>query len=104
MMNATRRLIAIVLLSVIVHGSQAQPLTKETKPYKVFTSGKQVTIKSSNNISQVMLWTNGGYRLVEQRGINSGSYSFTIPINGKIFYLMVGLSNGKIYTEKIGIQ
>jgi hypothetical protein len=51
-----------------------------------------------------MIWTNGGNRLIEQRSINANNYSFTIPINGKFFFLMVGLSNGKIYIEKIGVQ
>ncbi|MBK7680878.1 MAG: hypothetical protein IPP02_07525 [Chitinophagaceae bacterium] len=104
MMNAIRRLLAIVLLSVVVLDLQAQPFAKETKPYKILTSGKNITIKSTNNINHIMIWTNGGNRLIEQRSINANNYSFTIPINGKFFFLMVGLSNGKIYTEKIGVQ
>ncbi len=103
-MNAIRRLLAIVLLSVVVLDLQAQPFAKETKPYKILTSGKNITIKSTNNINHIMIWTNGGNRLIEQRSINANNYSFTIPINGKFFFLMVGLSNGKIYTEKIGVQ
>ncbi|HQW42532.1 MAG: hypothetical protein IPF69_14480 [Chitinophagaceae bacterium] len=104
MMNAIRRLLAIVLLSVVVLDLQAQPFAKETKPYKILTSGKNITIKSTNNINHIMIWTNGGNRLIEQRSINANNYSFTIPINGKFFFLMVGLSNGKIYIEKIGVQ
>lgn len=108
-MKVTRRLLAVISLSFFVFASQAQPVSeisikKEAKPYKVLTSGKQITIKSNITINHVMLWTNGGNRLVEQREINAGSYSFTIPINGKFFFLMVGLMNGKIYTEKIGVQ
>ena len=95
-MNAIRRLLAIVLLSVVVLDLQAQPFAKETKPYKILTSGKNITIKSTNNINHIMIWTNGGNRLIEQRSINANNYSFTIPINGKFFFLMVGLSNGKI--------
>ena len=108
-MKALSRLLAVASLSIFVIASQAQPVNeisvkKETKPYKVLTSGKQITIKSTKDISHVMLWTNGGNRLVEQREINANSYSFTIPINGKFFFLMVGLVNGKIYTEKIGLR
>ena len=108
-MKAISRLLAVLSLSLLVFSSQAQPVNdilvkKEAKPYKVLTSGKQITIKSNNNISHVMLWTNGGNRLVEQREINASSYSFTIPISGKFFFLMVGLVNGKIYTEKIGLR
>lgn len=102
-MKAIFRLWAIVLLFGFTLAVQAQP-AKQTKPYKVLTSGKQITIKSNITINHVMLWTSGGNRLVEQRGINAGNYSFTIPILGKFFFLMVGLTNGKIYTEKIGVQ
>jgi len=103
MLSAIRRLLAVVFLSIYMFTSQAQSV-KEVKPYKILTSGKQVTIKSTKNISNVMLWTNNGNRLVEQREINDDTYSFTIPVNGKFFFLMVGLANGKIYTEKLGIR
>lgn len=109
MLSAVRRLLAVVILSVSFLASGAQPesnspVKKETKPYKVLTSGKQITIKSAKNIQHVMLWTTGGHRVVEQREINSSSFAFTIPVDEKIFFLMVGLDGGKIYTEKIGIQ
>ncbi|MBL7748465.1 MAG: hypothetical protein JNM19_13595, partial [Chitinophagaceae bacterium] len=92
-----------------VFAAQAQPVTntpaiKESKPYKVLTSGKQITIRSTKEIKHVMLWTSGGNRLVEQREINNTSYTFTIPVSGSYFFLMVGLAGGKIYTEKIGLQ
>jgi len=109
MLPAIRRLLAVVTLSFLFLASGAQPETnlpvkKETKPYKVLTSGKQITIRSTKNIQHVMLWTTGGHRVVEQREINSSSFAFTIPVNEKIFFLMVGLDGGKIYTEKIGVQ
>ena len=109
MVSSVRRLLAVAVLSVSFFVSQAQPvsnqsLKKETRPFKVFTSGKQITIKSSLGIIHVMLWTTSGHRVVEQKEINADSYTFTIPINDKIFFLMVGLEGGKIYTEKIGIQ
>lgn len=108
-MNAIRRLPAVVSLSVIVLISQAQPVSnevvkKEPKPYKLFTSGRQITIKSTRNIKHVMLWTTSGYRVVEQKEINNNSFVVNIPVNQKTFFLMIGLSDGKIYTEKIGIQ
>ena len=108
-MKSTHRLLAIVFLSLLFIGSQAQPLSnqpvkKETRPYKILTSGKQITVKSTKNIQNIMLWTTDGHRVVEQREINSSSYSFTIPINEKIYFLMIGMDGGKIYTEKIGIR
>jgi hypothetical protein len=109
MVFSVHRLLAVAALSVIFFVSQAQSavnssIKKDIRPYKILAAGKQVTIKSSRNIQHVMLWTNNGHRVVEQRDINAGTYTFTIPINDKIFFLMVGLEGGKIYTEKIGIQ
>ncbi len=109
MIESFRRLIAVVSLSFLFSASQAQPINeltvkKETKPYKVLTAGKQITIKSSKGIEHVMLWTISGNRVVEQRGINNSYYTFTIPVNQKAFYLMIGLNGGKIYTEKIGLR
>ncbi|HMU45444.1 MAG TPA: hypothetical protein PKC72_03700 [Chitinophagaceae bacterium] len=105
MMSAAIRLLAIVSFSLFSLVSQAQGDSKEKKepkPYKVLTSGKQITIKSNKDISHVMLWTSRGNRVIEQREINSGSFSFTIPINDKFFFLMVGMNDGKVYTQKIG--
>ena len=51
-----------------------------------------------------MLWTTGGYREVEQKEINNNSFVINIPENQQTFFLMIGLSDGKIYTENIGIQ
>lgn len=104
MASSVRRLSALVILSAFFYASHAQPVKKEIRPYKIFTSGKQISIKSNKNIQHVMLWTSSGHRVVEQREINAGSFTFIIPINEKIFFLMVGLQGGKIYTEKIGIQ
>jgi hypothetical protein len=109
MTKSIQKVMSLLLMSLLFISSHAQQVTdnkpkKETKPYKVLTSGKQITIKSTKDINHVMLWTNSGDRLVEQRAINAPSYSFIIPINGRFFFLMVGLTNGKIYTEKIGLR
>lgn len=109
MVTSVRRLIAVSILSVSLSVSKAQssgeqPIKKETLPYQVLTSGKQISIKSNRNIQHVMLWTTSGHRVVEQRDMNTASYSFTIPVDEKLFFLMLGLEGGKIYTEKIGMQ
>ena len=109
MASSVRRLMAVSILSVSLSVSKAQPpasqsIKKETRPYRVLISGKQIIIKSNLNIQHIMLWTPNGHRVVEQRDINAVSYTFTIPIDEKIFFLMIGLESGKIYTEKIGIQ
>lgn len=104
-----RRLLATAALSVLFLAAESQPpgkepVKKENKPYKVLTTGKEITIKSGKNIQHVMLWTSNGHRVVEQKEINAASFTFTIPINEKIFFLMVGLEGEKIYTEKIGVK
>jgi len=109
---ALRRLIAVAFLSLLFQVSQSQPtgstddspLKKAAKPYKVLTAGKDITIKSTKDIQHIMLWTAGGNRVLEQKEINASSYTFTIPVNDKAFFLMIGLTNGKIYTEKIGVR
>ena len=109
MRSSVRRLMAISAFTVSFFVSRAQPggsqsVKKESKPYKFLTSGKEITIKSSLNIQHIMVWTTSGHRVVEQRDINAASFTFTIPINEKIYFMMVGLEGGKVYTEKIGIQ
>ena len=104
MTRSVGRLMAMLLLSVLFLAGEAQPVKKETKPYKVLTAGRQLTIKSTKNIQHIMLWTTGGDRVIEQRNINSNSYSVNIPISRKAFFLMIGLANGKVCTEKIGVQ
>ena len=103
-----RRLLAIALFSLLFIGSQAQPtetaVKKEPRPYKFSSSGNQITLRCNKNIQNVMLWTTNGHRVVEQRDINTSSYTFTVPVNDKVFFLMVGLEGGKIFTEKIGIR
>ncbi len=77
---------------------------KTFKPYRILTSGKQVTVKSTKNIKSLMVWTSGGHRIVEEKNLNATSYSFRIQVNEKVFFVMVQLADGKTYSEKIGVQ
>ena len=109
MQQSLRRLLVVAILSLSIFNAKAQPDVplpekKESKPYKILTSGKQITIKSTKDINHVMLWTTGGNRVVEQKEINKSLFTFTIPVNQNAFYLMIGMVGGKIYTEKIGIR
>ncbi|MBL7743561.1 MAG: hypothetical protein JNN00_08835 [Chitinophagaceae bacterium] len=106
MLSSIRRLVAIIAIACISVLSQAQPLTAEAgsnKPYKILTSGKQITVKSSKNIKSIMVWTASGHRIVEQKEINEPSFSFTVNISEKVFFLMIQFEGSKPYTEKIGI-
>jgi hypothetical protein len=104
----TLAILATVLWSVIL---QAQPVnlsiadkTATAKPYRIQTSGRQITIKSNKDIKSVIIWTSGGHRIVENKDVNSSSYSFRITVREKIFFLRVQLTDGKTYSEKFGIQ
>jgi hypothetical protein len=91
---------------------QAQPVNssvvnendKNSKPYRILTSGKSVTIKSTKTIKNVMVWTSGGNRILEEKNVNASNYNFRITVNEKIFFIMVQLADGKTYSEKIGVQ
>lgn len=100
----THMLLAIALFFCTSFSSFSQPDNSAPKPYKVLTAGKQVTIKSEKNIGSIMVWTSGGHRIVEHKAVNATTYTFNITINEKIFFVMIRLQNGKLYTEKIGVQ
>lgn len=102
-MKSVSRLVAVILFTVSFLSIKAQSSKKETKPYRVITSGRQLTIKSNKTINNIMVWTTDGNRVVEQKNINNNSFTIDIPVYRKAFYLMIGLTNGKIYTEKIGV-
>ena len=113
---AIRFTLAVAALLMIVTSSQAQkddyvpsknePVTekKVTKPYKILTSGKRITVQSKNNIKRIMVWTASGHRIVEQHELDTPSYNFTIPGDEKIFFLMLETNDGNRYTDKFGTQ
>ncbi len=108
MATSIRRLLAVAILSVSLIATSAQsskdlPSKKGPAPYKVITSGKQITIKSNKAIKHVMLWTTEGNRVAEHKEINATSFTMNIQVNQKTFFLMVGLEDGKIYTEKLAV-
>lgn len=77
--------------------------TANAKPYRILTSGKQITIKSTRDIKSVMVWTPGGHRIIEQKDINASNYSFRVTVDQKYIFVMVQLVDGKVYSEKIGL-
>lgn len=106
-----RRLATIVIIASLSLCSFGQPIlagqlenAKIEKPYKLMTSGKQVTVKSVKAIKSVMVWTASGHRIVEQKDVNNSTFSFTLNSSEKIFFVMIQYESGKPYTEKIGVQ
>lgn len=86
--------------------SKAMPVSvpDPTKlPYQIYTNGRQITIRSTTNLKQLMVWSASGHRVVEQKDIDKDSYAFRLDVNEKIFFLRIQLVNGKVYTQKIGI-
>lgn len=106
------RLCAMVFLSLLLGNVNAQPenfpvntVKRENKPYKLLTSGRQVTVKSTKNIKNIMVWTASGNRIVEQKDVNAATYTFNVSNSReKAFFLMIQYETGKPYTEKIGVQ
>ena len=108
MKYALSRLFAAVLLTVLfltnAH-AQSPSSKKESKPYKILTSGKQITVKSNKNIRNIMVWTASGHRIIEQRDVNATLYTFNVgAAKEKAFFLMIQYENGKPFTEKVGVQ
>ena len=105
-----RRLMAtFVIASVSVLTLMAPLYARSTadtsgKPYKILTSGKQITVKSTKDIKSIMVWTASGHRIVEQKEVNAPSFTFSVNVNEKYFFVMIQYEGKKPFTEKIGIQ
>lgn len=103
-----RRLAFILFFSGLFCTAFAQPdndfSKKYTKPYRILTAGKQVTVKSTEDIKSIMVWTSSGHRIIEQKEVNASSYTFRINVNERIFFVMLELKGDKRFTEKIGVQ
>ena len=104
---ATRRFIALVTAVLFCVATTAQPedepSKKDSKPYRILTSGKQFTVKSRKNIKNIMVWTSSGHRIVEQRGLNAPTFSFQPAAREKVYFVMIQYEGQKPFTEKIGL-
>ena len=107
-MTAALLCIFLVSLSFAQSTSSKEPSVIsekiEKKPFKILNNGKKITVQSSKSIKTILVWTSSGNRIIEQQDLNVPSYSFDIPVKEKIFFLRLELDNGKIYTEKVGVQ
>lgn len=114
----TRCVPAIVICAIFICPLYAQGDTgpgknspvvekKSAKPFKILTSGKQITIKSNdvnNNLKQILVWTSSGHRIVEQHDLDVASYEFTINVNENIFFLLLEMKDGSRHTQKFGVR
>lgn len=110
---ALRQATAIIAITFLSMLAQAQPISssdigkgteKYSKPYRIHTSGKQITIKSTKEIQSVIVWTSDGHRIIEHRDVNTASYSFRITVKEKIFFIRLQFVDGKTFSEKIGVE
>jgi hypothetical protein len=104
---ATRRILTIIMLSGMFLFAHAQPENEpfgKIKPYRILTSGKQITVKSTKEIQSIMVWTASGHRIIEQKEVNAPSFSFSIAMNEKVFFVMLHFKGNERYTEKIGVR
>jgi hypothetical protein len=108
-----RKITAIAFFFCIASFAMAQdptikpktsPTKEESKPFKIQTNGRRITIQSNQDINRIMAWTTTGHRIVEQTSFESPSFSFTVPNSEKFLFVMVQLKNGKYYTEKVGVR
>ena len=106
-----KAILVFTLFSVtyLIHG-QGKPLAtfeqnaSSSKPYKILTNGKQITIQLKQNLKSLIVWTASGHRIVEEKAIKTSTYSFTVPAKEKIFYMKIETANGKRFTEKMGVK
>lgn len=103
MKQSVPRLLGFLVIILSLTAAAAQPLKKEARPYKILTSGRQLTIKSNQSIRHIMVWTLDGHRVVEQKDINQNQVRVDIPVNRNAYYLRIELPGGKVFTERVGI-
>ena len=107
-----KAILVFVLFNVtcFIHGQGKQTPNSEaaatisTKPFKVLTNGKQITIQSKQNLRSLMVWTASGHRFIEEKELKTNSYSFTVPSKEKVFFMMIETAEGKRFTEKMGVK
>ncbi|RYY53601.1 MAG: hypothetical protein EOO09_17410 [Chitinophagaceae bacterium] len=104
--------VAVFILFVSLAGGlipvHAQPVSTgtvkpEARPYKVLTTGNQVTIRCTKDIKTIMAWTTTGSRILEKT-VQAQLFSFRVPTQHKMVFLRIELADGKTYSEKIGVN
>lgn len=108
-----RVLFILFLLQVLAQDGFSQknngtPVSKtqtslSKKPYKILTSGRSITIKSSSNLKNLMIWTSQGNRVVEQKEIRQPQFTYNATIRENVFFILIEMESGERFTERVGI-
>lgn len=111
MMNSFIRkaiLVFVLFCTTVITWGQGSPvpnpIATTNKPYKVLTSGRQITIQSKQSLKSLLVWSASGHRIVEEKQLPSNNYSFTVPAKEKFFYMVIETAEGKRFTEKMGVK
>ena len=84
--------------------ADGQGIQKQKRPYKISNYGRLFTVKSTKPIQHIMVWTPDGHRIVEQKDINSKDARVEIPVYRNAYFVMIYMTDGKSYSEKIGVN
>ncbi len=78
-------------------------VSRSKRPFKILTSGRSITIKSTSNLKNIMIWTSQGNRVVEQKDIRQPQFTYNATIRENIFFILVEMESGERFTERVGI-
>jgi len=78
--------------------------SSNSKPFKLLTSGSQVTVQAKQNLVRITVWKANGQRLLDKEGLSSTQFSFTSNNGDRFYFIMLELADGSRFTEKLGLQ
>lgn len=88
----------------IVSAIARKDFSSNAKPFKLLTSGSQVTVQARQNLVRITVWKSNGQRLLDKEGIASTQFSFTSNNRDRFYFIMLELADGSRFTEKLGLQ
>ena len=80
---------------------QAPAQNNVTRPFKMYSAGKQLTLRSPKPMHRILVWTIEGDRLAEWREAASSQVTIELPVFRKVYFLMVVFADGKVWSGKI---
>jgi hypothetical protein len=75
-----------------------------TRPFKVLTSGKKITIQAKKDMVNLIAWTSSGERIQEKKNLNEKQFIFTAPSKENMVFILIEFGGGERHTYKVGLQ